>query len=150
MMRDDAASQPMSRMTLQVDGPEGGQDRIRVDVRGTSVDASIDTSTAAAADRLSSRVTELRQALERHGLSPDTVQVTSVAPRAAISAADPARVAGSLLDADARRTAGSADTNANSTPFKDRGGNPDRDDDRQQPGESRHRSRREHRGDRQS
>jgi flagellar hook-length control protein FliK len=117
-LRADAAAQPVSRMTLKVENAGGGEDRIRVDLRGQQVGAAIQTPDAEAAARLTSRVGELRDALSQHGLTAGavTVNTTSQHPGA--------------------------------TPDRDRGGNPAREDawQRQQDA-SRNRSRREQRGD---
>jgi hypothetical protein len=69
----------MSTITLQVDNAAGGQDRIRVGLRGIEVGTSIDLGDARAADLLRTNVGELRDALGRHGLTADTVQISAAA-----------------------------------------------------------------------
>jgi hypothetical protein len=65
---------PLSQVLLRLDGAEG-EDRIRVDLRGTAIGATIDVSDPATADRLGTRLVELQRALERQGLEPETLQV---------------------------------------------------------------------------
>jgi hypothetical protein len=62
-------------MTLNVDAPDGGQDRVTVEVRGTSVGTQI-TTDAANADRLRVRTADLQDALGRHGLDSESVRIS--------------------------------------------------------------------------
>jgi len=75
-LQDAMRATPATGMTLDV-GPEDGTTaaRIRLGLRGNAVDALIDVADPNAAARLSGRVSELRQALERTGLEPATVAV---------------------------------------------------------------------------
>ena len=77
-LRDSAPAGAVSRMTLNVDAPDGGQDRITVDLRGASVATQISTD-ASNAERLRMRTAELQDALGRHGLESDSVQISSAA-----------------------------------------------------------------------
>ncbi len=79
-LRDSAPAGSVSRMTLNVDTPDGGRDRITVDLRGATVDTYISTD-AASADRLRVRTAELQDALGRHGLESDSVRISGT-PRA--------------------------------------------------------------------
>lgn len=74
-LRENAPAGSVSRMTLNVDAPDGTQDRITVDLRGTSVGTRIDTD-ATMADRLRIRTAELQDALGRHGLESDSVRIS--------------------------------------------------------------------------
>ncbi len=74
-LRENAPAGSVSRMTLNVDTPDGGQDRITVDLRGATVDTHISTD-AANADRLRVRTAELQDALGRHGLEGDSVRIS--------------------------------------------------------------------------
>ena len=62
-------------MTLNVDAPDGGQDRVTVEVRGTNVGTQI-TTDAANADRLRVRTADLQDALGRHGLDSESVRIS--------------------------------------------------------------------------
>jgi hypothetical protein len=66
----------MSQLTLSIDNAAGGQDRIRVGLLGGDVGASISVGDGSTADRLRAGVGELREALGRHGLTADTVQIS--------------------------------------------------------------------------
>jgi hypothetical protein len=84
-LQADAPAGAMSRMTLDVDGPNGPQ-RITVDLRGNSVGAHI-TTDADSADRMRMHTGELQDALERHGLTADSVRISNtprVDPNAAV------------------------------------------------------------------
>ena len=74
-----AAAQPVSSMVLTMDDGNGGTDRVRVDVRGTSVASSIEVRDQQSAAELSARTGELTRALEAHGLEADSVRVRAVA-----------------------------------------------------------------------
>ncbi len=74
------AAKPMNSMLLRMDNATGIEDQIRIDMRGTSVDARLGLGSAQQAADLGSRVSELREALERRGLTPDELRVQA-APR---------------------------------------------------------------------
>lgn len=74
-MRDSTPAGAVSRLTLNVDAPDGGQDRITVDLRGASVGTQISTD-ASNAERLRMRTAELQDALGRHGLESDSVHIS--------------------------------------------------------------------------
>lgn len=119
-LRDRSAPRELSSLTLQVENAAGGVDRIRVDVRGASVGAELSLAHAADAERLGARVEELRQALERHGLTTDAVRVAagSAAPA---ELADPARTAAS---AGLRAASVGLDLAAGAGTARDRGQDP--------------------------
>lgn len=88
-LQDAVGDRPVSSVTLRLDHPEGGEDRIRVDLRGRSVGATLDVADASAADHLRAHARELHQALERAGLEGERVIVraTREASQAIASAA---------------------------------------------------------------
>ncbi|MGZ8411628.1 MAG: hypothetical protein ACXW05_02770 [Gemmatirosa sp.] len=106
-MEAAAASRGVSHLTLRVDNALGGQDQIRIDLRGMTVDTEFAMGDAAMAERLGNNVGELRQALERQGLSADTVRISSAGARAAESAS------GAPTDASRVAAASSAQAGAN-------------------------------------
>lgn len=122
--RDAGPARPLARMTLRVENAEGGEDRIRVDLRGSTVDAAIDTGTAATAERLNARLGELQQALERQGLEAESLRV-----RAA-------------LEAEAPRVAATSRTQ-DPAPERERPDGAPHEPPRRDPGSSHQRSRRE-------
>jgi|GEM_PF-767104 len=74
-MQADAPAGAMSRMTLDVEGPNGPQ-RITVDLRGNSVGTHI-TTDAESADRMRLHTGELADALGRLGLTADSVRISN-------------------------------------------------------------------------
>ncbi len=138
--RDSAPAGSVSRMTLNVDTADGGQDRITVDLRGASVGTQIHTD-AGNAEQLRLRTAELQDALGRHGLESDSVRITSAA-RGELT--DVARLVGSERDG-ARLTAaqhGSANDGATGQGQRERAANAREWD--------RHESSRQSRGERES
>jgi hypothetical protein len=103
-VRDASPARPLSHIVLQLDNGRGGQDQVRVELRGTTVDAAIGVTDAAQLERLSASVGELQRALEDRGLRPDALSVTSRG-----AAAEPAPAAAALAALDpARRTGDTA------------------------------------------
>lgn len=77
-VQESMAERPMSSVLLRLDHPDGGEDRIRVDLRGTTVGATLDVRDAAAADNLRAHATELQAQLGRHGLEGDAIAVRTM------------------------------------------------------------------------
>jgi hypothetical protein len=75
------SARPLNSVLLRMENANGIEDQIRIDTRGTSVDAQLGLGTAQQAAELSGRVSELREALERRGLTADGLRVQA-APRA--------------------------------------------------------------------
>jgi hypothetical protein len=88
VLQDAAAAQPLSHVTVRLDGEGGTDARIRVGLRGSTVGASIDAADPATAASLRAHVAELREALTRQGLDPASLTV-----RATARAAEPADIA---------------------------------------------------------
>jgi hypothetical protein len=145
-VQDAAADRPMSQVTLRLERPDGGEDRLRVDLRGNSVSATLDVSDLTAADRMSANVKELQRTLERQGLQTDSVTVRTVARTMESSALS--RAAGASVEADLQRAAPSSSSNSSNTSSRDRGTRHDEPQQRQSPDSQRQRSRREQKGDR--
>jgi hypothetical protein len=81
------SAKPLSSVLLRMENATGVDDQIRIDTRGTSVDARLGLGNASQVAALTDRIGELRDALERRGLTADGVRVqASTAPRAADSA----------------------------------------------------------------
>jgi hypothetical protein len=79
----DGARGPLNHVVLRVDNPAGGQDRIRVDLRGARVDATLNMSNPADAERISARIGDLQKALESRGLEAEALRVRSTAAQGA-------------------------------------------------------------------
>ncbi|HET7322336.1 MAG TPA: M15 family metallopeptidase, partial [Longimicrobiaceae bacterium] len=150
-LRDTAAARPLSSVVLRVDNPNGTRDRVRVSLRGASVGATVDLGSRAAIEPLASRVSELQQALGRHGLETDSVQVRAASART--DAADLARVAAALGGGGVTATAtGSQMPQSGGNPLPQRdgqnsGGSPDRGSSQPHSDHPRQRSGRERRGE---
>jgi len=67
---------PLHQVLLRLEGA-AGEDRIRLELQGNSVGATIDAGDQLTADRLDNHLGELRRALERQGLEADALQVRS-------------------------------------------------------------------------
>jgi len=74
-VQDAASDRPLSQVLLRLERPDGGEDRLRVDLRGNTVSATLDVGDQAAADRLNANVKELQRTLERHGFETDSLTV---------------------------------------------------------------------------
>ena len=101
--QDAPGPRSISHLTLSLDDGQGGQDQVRVGMRGSSVGASFDMSNAASADRVSSRLGELTRSLAQRGLDPQAFQV-----RAATSTRDTDVAHVAAFAPDARRAVGDA------------------------------------------
>jgi uncharacterized protein YcbK (DUF882 family) len=104
-LQDGAAAGPMSHVMLRVDNPSGGEDRIRIDLRGSSVDARIDMSNVGEAERVTARLGELRSTLERHGLEAESLRVRSTSAINQADAIEMPRLGLALSEAEASRGA---------------------------------------------
>lgn len=140
-----AAPRTVSHLTLRVERAEGGEDRIRLDLRGRAVDARIDVADLGAADHLAAHTPELRAALAQHGLSAEDVRVRSGAEaaldRALVAVADSTSAAGATgvtaaLGRSSRSAAGNggAQDQPHESPSRDAGGRNERQPDERSSG----------------
>jgi hypothetical protein len=143
-VQEAANERPMSQMMLRLERPDGGEDRLRVDLRGNAVSATLDVTDQSAADRLGANVKELQRALERHGFDTDSLTVRTMTR--ATDNATLARAAGVSAETDLQRAAAANSGNSTNTSSRDRGTRSD--EQRQSPDQQRQRSRREQKGDR--
>jgi hypothetical protein len=143
-VQDAANDRPLSQMLLRLERPDGGEDRLRVDLRGNAVSATLDVGDQTAADRLTANVKELQRSLERHGFETDSLTVRTTAR--SIESSTLARGAGASVETDLQRTVGSSSTSSTNTSSRDRGTR--QDGDRPSPDSERQRSRREQKGGR--
>ncbi|MEO6447252.1 MAG: flagellar hook-length control protein FliK [Gemmatimonadaceae bacterium] len=67
-MQESAGDRPLSSVLLRLDNPEGGEDRIRIDLRGNAVGTTLDMSDPRTAEQLRTHASELQQSLQRQGL----------------------------------------------------------------------------------
>jgi len=76
-IQEAASDRPLSSVLLRLDHPEGGEDRIRIDLRGHTIGTTLDIADPRAAERLRSHASELQQALQRVGLEGESMVVRS-------------------------------------------------------------------------
>lgn len=104
--RETAAERPLSSVLLRLDHPQGGEDRIRVDLRGQRVSAVLSVRDPVAAERMNAHAPELARALERAGLDAEQVTVRAIRPTDALLTG----AAAVATDRDAIRTSTSSST----------------------------------------
>ncbi|MEX0912215.1 MAG: flagellar hook-length control protein FliK [Gemmatimonadota bacterium] len=139
-MKEGAEAAPVNHLLLRLDSPSGGQDRIRVDLRGSTVGTTLNIENSAEADRLASRIGELRQSLERQGLEPDALRVRT-AQVSGLERAEVTRAALSAAEAEAGR---GGNSRSGSDPSNPRDGWKEAEEQqRRDSAESRNRSRKE-------
>jgi hypothetical protein len=98
-LQDARNAQPVSHLMLRLDNPDGGEDRVRIALRGINVGATMEVQDPAAANHFANRLPELAQALEARGLEAGTLRVRAAATADAASLGDIARAAGGGGDA---------------------------------------------------
>ena len=76
-LQEAGGDRPLSSVLLRLETPDGGEDRIRVDMRGKAIGATLDVADARAAEQLRAHVPELQEALQRQGLEGDGLVVRS-------------------------------------------------------------------------
>jgi hypothetical protein len=74
-LQNGAQSDALASIVLKLDTPEGTVDRVRIDLRGTTVGATVDVADGARALDLASRTQELTNALAARGLETEAVRV---------------------------------------------------------------------------
>ena len=133
-------AQPVSHLMLRLDTPDGGEDRVRISMRGTQVGATIDVRDATSAAQMSRGLPDLMRALESAGLESGSLRVQAVAADAAMPGSLVRAVAGEAISARGTLFADSGSSFASS-----QDGAPDQQAQQESP---RHRSRREHQEER--
>lgn len=107
-------AKPLNSVLLRMDNANGIEDQIRVDTRGTSVDARLGLGNAQQAAALTDRLGELREALERRGLTADGVRVQAASSNRGIDTVTFARPTAPTIELAAMRAA--ADSQAQGNP----------------------------------
>jgi uncharacterized protein YcbK (DUF882 family) len=91
---DNAPVRPLSQITMNVDAGNGNTDRIQVGLRGSSLNATIDTVDIGGAHAMNARSDELVRALSRDGVEVESLRVratstaTPLAPQASRGSSD--------------------------------------------------------------
>jgi uncharacterized protein YcbK (DUF882 family) len=143
-LQDAKAAQPMSSLLLRLDNGAGGEDRIRVDLRGTTVGASIDMRDADAAQQLAKNLPDLTRSLEARGLDTGALRVRAVA---AAGLHDEGLMRTTTVNTEAGRTR--AETLATASGSSTRASRDDAQQDGPKHQPSRQRSRRDQKGEEQ-
>ncbi len=143
-VRDGAAAGPMGHVLLRVDNGAGGEDLIRVDMRGNTVGADIDLANPSEIDQLLTRLPELQRALEKHGLETERLQVRNAAGLR--EAAEVARLVANA-DVDAPRGGSGGRAGSDSGASRERGETAPQGQTRRDTDEPRQQSRRNQKGE---
>jgi len=148
------SARPLSSVLLRMENANGVEDQIRIDTRGTAVDARLGVGTAQQAAAITDRLGELREALERRGLSAEGVRAQA-APRATDSVnfsratAPGIELAGLRAASDSQAQGGTRDQSSRDQQQREAFARAqDRHNSRASTDDSRHRSRREQPEDR--
>ncbi|MHB1310452.1 MAG: flagellar hook-length control protein FliK [Gemmatimonadaceae bacterium] len=139
-LQETRDAQPVSHLMLRLDTPDGGEDRVRIAMRGTQVGATIGVRDAASAAQMSRGLPELTRALEAAGLESGSLRVQAVATDAAMPGNLVRAAAGEAISSRGTLFADSGSSFASS-----QDGAPDQQAQQESP---RHRSRREHQEER--
>lgn len=108
-LREQQGNRPLSQITLEVDGPDGTMQQIKVGVNGRTVDTHI-SADSTSADRMRAHVGELRTGLESRGLEADSVRISTQGVRTADATEGVKPNAGIERDAMRLQSAGNAGT----------------------------------------
>ena len=143
-MQESAGDRPLSSVLLRLDHPEGGEDRIRIDLRGHSVGATLDMSDPRVAEQLRAHAPELQQALQRQGLEGEAMVVRS-ASRSTDSAAYSLSAGGA--ERDLTRAASATASDGGGSTAKDSRNQPRAQHEREGTDQQRSRQRRDGKGE---
>jgi uncharacterized protein YcbK (DUF882 family) len=86
MAMDDAPARPLSQITMNVDAGNGTTDRVQVGLRGSTLNATIDTVDISGARAMTARSDELVRALSRDGVEVESLRVRATATAAPVLA----------------------------------------------------------------
>ena len=142
-IQEAANDRPMSSVLLRLDHPEGGEDRIRIDLRGQRVGATLDIADAGAAETLRAHAPELQRALQRQGLEGEAMIVRTSSRSTDASALTASAIA---AERDVARAASATASDGGGSTAKD-SRNPPRAHERDGTDQQRSRQRRDGKGD---
>lgn len=106
-------AKPLNSVLLRMDNANGIEDQIRIDTRGTSVDARLGLGNAQQAAVFTDRLGELREALERRGLTADGVRVQAASSTRATDSVNFSRPIAPTLELAAMRAAADSQAHGN-------------------------------------
>lgn len=78
----DAPARPLSQITMNVDSGNGVTDRVQLSLRGSSLNAAIDTGDTRGAEAMRTRADELVKALNKDGIDVESLRVRAPIPTA--------------------------------------------------------------------
>lgn len=107
------AARPLNSVLLRMDNASGIEDQIRIDTRGTAVDARLGLGNAQQAAELTNRLGELREALERRGLTADGVRVQATSGARTVDSASFSRSTAPVIEMAAMRAASDSQAQGN-------------------------------------
>lgn len=150
------AAKPLNSVLLRMENASGIEDQIRIDTRGTSVDARLGLGNAQQAAAFTDRLGELREALERRGLTADGVRVQAATGTRNTDTASFARPTAPVIELAAMRAASDSQAQGSTRDQSARdqqqreafARDQSRHTPRSSPDDTRHRSRREQPEDR--
>lgn len=87
----DAPARPLSQITMNVDTGNGATDRVQLSLRGSTLDATIDTSDPRAAHAMSAQSDQLVRSLAREGIEVESLRVRAAASATPTITAPPAQ-----------------------------------------------------------
>jgi hypothetical protein len=76
-LKETLAASPARRMYLDLENADGAGTRLRLDLRGSTLGATIDVEDPISAELMRSRVNELHRALSRVGLDAESMRIQS-------------------------------------------------------------------------
>jgi hypothetical protein len=113
-LREQQGNKPLSQITLEIDGPDGTTQQIKLGINGKTVDTHI-SADSTSADRMRANVGELRTGLESRGLEADTVRISTQGARTTDATESVKSGAGIERDAMRLQSAGNAGTTGDSS-----------------------------------
>lgn len=108
-LREQQGNKPLSQITLEIDGPDGTTQQIKLGINGKAVDTHI-SADSISADRMRANVGELRTGLESRGLEADTVRISTQGARTNDATEGMKPASGIERDAMRLQSAGNAGT----------------------------------------
>lgn len=107
------SARPLNSVLLRMDNASGIEDQIRIDTRGTAVDARLGLGNAQQAAELTNRLGELREALERRGLTADGVRVQATSGTRTVDTVNFSRSTAPVIEMAAMRAAADSQAQGN-------------------------------------
>lgn len=143
-LQESGHDRPLSSVLLRLDHPDGGEDRIRIDMRGRTIGATLDVADPRAAERLREHTGELQQALQRQGLEGESLVVRTTSRTTDVAALNASAAA---ADRDVARAASATASDGGGSTARDSRNQPRASYERDGTDQQRSRQRRDGKGD---